>query len=1771
MTVFPENAPGVTPHAAGVLLRPISLLPHGIRFQPHEFADQWLNQWGLIGDTRVQVTYQEVETVDSAAQRKTSWVPLRDAVTRGFLIAHQSRATAEPSAREGWVYPHRSHMSLGFPSLRVNGKGLSADVLQQLHAGIAPGYQGIGQPVITEVDAQGNLLSPREKEQIRQLGHLDANQVKLARLFAALPTFDTVLKRLLVSRIKAKIPERKFRASLLQGIDPDHWYVNYFDVDSLGGRSLTASQCFTDVMLGCLATDTPPTYSRGGVGFYTRPDSVEEVDSVFVSPLDAKIPAIMESVFYIADPVTNDSLKQQFRDDLSAFRHDRNGADAFDTSTTEAALAHLLSRRFLHLFDLYKVDRDPTTPLTQSARTLQDEEDRLLDLITTHPSMADRSRLLRAPIPHVYAVMLDMGAAKPQKWPAAMVIKRTDQSSLFLYSLEGGIQRFRSFQDLVNHVSPTYAGQKRGIRDIASELSESVFAVAADDLLRHQGAALEAVLNASGNETLTLAAYALKAEDALGLPMLSLAGPLAVRRETLVENNRADFYTTATRAEKSNYRSLETQVLEAAYTLAGSDIPTLLQFTRQKIKQYLQHTVHPGVDPDPDKTLVTLSYGKGANPRQSRIASLTELMLDNLRPTQYPNAMREVLAVYLADQDGQRIRHPANGFLITLTGGELARMATHIDAGGRYETLLRKEMNKPDYKAAWQAAYLANMKFKGHEAGLRGDEVFKTTVLDRAFHPPKPKKLIALWLQAVLQSSVAETRALVQGRRVQVYGLVLGGSVGAGGQHGTMGNASSIDGVLVFSDQDGPDIKGTVGVYFPDSPEGDDFHEFSSLGEGVAGLLQQEQWQGYFRSRICTLDPEEIKRTLGQQRGRPLIRGALIPGNLLETLHRAHVNFHSAYGDHRSNSNRDVHRQTAARLVMMSMETFMDLAGILLVPGLQLLKSAIKTGWLMVRTGAVPANLTTLVFVHRVANYGGRGLAGGVSVPVRGQSSFLAVTARQSRGETLAGLPLEDALYRRYAVADTSLLQGLVADAQGFYRPALNNSVTRPVYVRQPDGTVFRVHDHTKLTATEATLVDPATGLSIRSSGVMRSTVARMPNGEWRAIGFGRGGGKRPAPAEPGPSKPKVPAPSPASVSGLIRTPGVWNTQVMELVPAIITRLASWPQNRSLLIIDEITAERSWSVRFTPGEVESVYPMSNHPGQSSTDIVLRRTAQNHYSLVLGDRVEEIPGDGDCFFDAVARGLNEGQAQETFSMQGLRNAAADYVDQHPELNQYMVSRASGVRQALFENAPWLENLLDEEALSDLSRIIYGAPNPYRLFQPTQDYLRLYANSVGRRTLFAAREADLPPEVLQQIGRYLSPRSPEQLMPSSAPYYTRENQTLRQFFQDTLLGPVEDLHLTELLNNEFLRLSQGVIHIMLEYGVRARQLTDHHPRNQLAYVKFDQARHGHLDDNQLEQLLDGAYLVDRDDLAQVKLRFERETGRVIDDDSELMEQYIYYDRAESTRDLLIASLERFPDLLRRANLLLRSAVISSNLDGMLPVNVVARWLRNPALSERRLRVISEYADTRYKEVVRHGDIVIHWMRLFDDSNLQNIVTHQRVLTAFWDYLERPPVKAGEVDQAPVIRLFSAPGQLPSNTRVNILFNTPNLWSSLQRLPRHHAVQIWDDLTGSQFSDSVIQFTLERPGVLRSALDFVLALRGNLRANRIVRELFSVAQSRAQQYLNNFDFPVNRLGHSLLDFVTYLESHMAVPDWAWQYLKRGVTPESLKTFGEMKPKPE
>ena len=1632
--------------------------------------------------------------------------------------------------------------------------------------------------VQTNVDTQERAFSVQEQEQRRLLGRLEDNQAELARLFAALPTFDTVVQGLLVSTIKVGIDEHQFRTPPPSDLDPDHCYVNHFTVDSRGARTLTSSQSFTELQRDGLLTDAPPTFTLGGLGFFSRPDSVDEADSLFVSAVDTRILRTMEAAFYIATPTTQDRVKRQFREALARFRtkHWNGSPDSITPVTREAAFADLLLIRFQHFFDLYKADRSPAAQLTQGERILRAEEDRLLDIITTHPSRADRSRLMRAPIAHVYAVTLEMGAEAYQTWPAAMVIKRVDRPALFLYSMERGLLRFDSFQQLVNKVQPLYKGQARTIRDIASELSGHVFEGAAAELLQIQSTALEAALNAPGNATVAVSVFAKQVEDALSLPMLSLVGPLLFRVATHLENNRPNFYKTATLLQQAHYRRLEGRVMGAAYQL-GDGIQTLEQFARQKVRGYLQQTVHTGIAPDPDKTRITLFSGKSVDPRNSRVTSLTQLMLDNVRSPQYPNAMREISTVYLVDKQGERIRHPATGAPITLAGDELARMATTLDVGGNYEILLRKELNKPGYKAAWQAAYLANMKFKRYEATLRGSDVFRVDVLDKTLKPPKPRKQLALWLRAILESPSAEARPQVSGRQVHVYALLLGGGVGVGGQNGTMGDAVSIDGALIFTDQDGPVIKGTVGVYFPDSPKGQDLHEFSDLSDGVTGLLQQEEWQTYFRSRIASADQEEIKKLLGQHRSRPLIRGLLITGDFLEPHHRAHVNFHSAYADHRSTSNREIRRQTALRVGMAAVESVLDLVGLLFTPGFRLLKSAVETGYRAFRTG-IPMDLKTLLRVHNLASRKGRRPVHGVVLPLRGQPS--AVAPHQRQGETSMGLPLEEALYRRYAVTDASLIQGVSADAQGFYRPAITDSVTgsvtRPVYVRQPDGTVFRVHDHTRLNATEATLVDPSTGLSIRSSGVMRSTVARMPDGEWRAVGFGQGGGKRPGETspQPGPSKPKRPAMSSRAVSDLVRTPGIWDEDVVDLIPAIMTRLPSWPQNRSLLIMDEIVPERDWSVRFTPGQVESVYPMSVHPDRASTDIVLRRIAQNHYSLILPGRVETFDPDGDCFFNAIVLGLSEGQAQGAFSMQGLRNAVANYIDQHPELSPYLPVPQTATQRALLDRAPSLKELLGRDAFRDLTRIVHGDPNPHHLFQPTLNCLRRYADHWGRAVLDRAQDAIFPPEILQAIGRHLSPRAPGPLDRWYAPLSTQERLSLRSFLEDVLLEPVQNRYIDALLDDRHLALSHSQIHIMLEYGVTSGELSWNYPINEDSYVLFDEAIHGHLDEDELEEFLDGASLVTRDDLDELADNIRRITGRHVDDDAELLGLLIDFNSADRTRDLYRMALARFPALRRRAAILLESPIISWTLGDRLSVALFASWLRNPALSDARLRVIARYADTRYQELLKETDLDIDWMTPFDDRNVQDVFTHREALTGLMRFLNGASGAVGDVDMPAVAGLFRLLGHPLSNSRVALLFNAPGLWDAIQRFPQVQAQQIWSELIGPYFTDVTIQRVLGQTDALSSELNFARALGAGLsaadaRANQIVRNLFGLGQSRAQQYLYNFDFPTDRLGHSRLDFALHLESHLTVPEWAWQYAREGVTPDSLRPFGEAKPK--
>ncbi|MBT2338641.1 hypothetical protein J7E36_05615 [Pseudomonas fluorescens] len=595
--------------------------------------------------------------------------------------------------------------------------------------------------------------------------------------------------------------------------------------------------------------------------------------------------------------------------------------------------------------------------------------------------------------------------------------------------------------------------------------------------------------------------------------------------------------------------------------------------------------------------------------------------------------------------------------------------------------------------------------------------------------------------------------------------------------------------------------------------------------------------------------------------------------------------------------------------------------------------------------------------------------------------------------------------------------------------------------------------------------------------------------------------------------------------------------------------------------------------------MESGYPTGTHPLRSDTDLVLIRTGENHYTLRLAGNTDvTFAADGNCFFNAVARGLNEGQAQPAFSMQGLRNETAAYIDLHPEMSHYLVAPPTGLQQALADNARSLEHLLGKDTVFDLSQIVYGTRNPHNLFQPLVKFLSLYADDVARRTLNRAWDADLPPEVLRHIGSYLSPRAPGRPVLSSVPYYTQNDQSLRTFFEDTLLGPIDRSEITELLNNEYLMFSQDVVHIMLEYGIRARELTDHHPRNSLAYVRFDEALHRHLDEAQLEETLNGAYLVDRDDLKKARRRYEQETGNVMDDDTDLLEQHIYYDRADDLVDLLTVALERFPILQARAAILLKSPVIASNLGGLFPVNLLSQWIRTPSLSNARLQLIGDYVNGRYDELTRYGGVDISWMRPFDDWNLHSLFTHRQALLDFFGFLQEVRYLE-DSDLSAVARLFTVPGQPLSNSRVAILFNRPNLWTSIRSMrgaSRESARSIWHDLTGPQFSDDNIRFALGRPGSLSTEPAFMSALIDSLvndeaRAHQLILGAYAMSERQAQYFLYNFDFSGGLAGHSRLDFASYVSAHGAIPQWAWPYARSGVTPEVLKPFFATRKPPE
>ncbi|MBC3363577.1 DUF6543 domain-containing protein [Pseudomonas sp. SWRI154] len=1763
MSTFLTNESSAALQPKFSTLSPLNLLPDGNAFEPHKFADQWLLELQLLGDAQVRVSYQEITAADRAVEEKTALVPLRAAVTRNFLYAYQSKVvpTLASSARcESWIdFPYRNRMRLDFSLLRVNDLALSNSVLTKLQMGIPPDYRGEHLAVTAE---KGNGKGPpNSNEDIRSRAFrlLDAHQADLALLFAGLPTFDTVLNRLLVELIMENVDPRKFHEPVLQNIDNDigNWYVNSFTTDARGRRTLVSSKTFSETLRACLLNNEPPGFSVGGVGFFTRPDTVQEVDSLFVAPIDESTMQAMDSAFNISNPTTNYQVRRQFLDDLAAFRYKKNIRKTLEPSagsTAEEALALRLSQRFSYLFDLYVADREPSSRLSLTGRNLQRGEDRLLGIIMTHPSKASRERLMnREGIPHVYEVMLEMEGGVPQKWPAAMVIKQIDQQTLFLYSLEGGLQRFDDFSELMESVNPSHEGRERRIKHIDIELIEPVFEAAAKDLLRLQHSALEAVLKAPEKARYDVDTFAEATEAALKLPMLALDGPLIARVDTLFKNSRPIAYKTASVSQKKIYRLLEVEAVGADESAALKRVQTLLEFAREKINAYLRAHWHVDIDPDPDKSLITLFQGGVCRLAQSRMTSLTQLMLDNLRPRQYPNAMRELLPVQLVDEKGRPIVHPVTGCLIVLNGPELAEMAKSLDIGGSYQIYLTGKLGAPDYKQAWWNAYKGNMSFKCQEAMLRSDEASNVTAIDRDVKPAKNEKLVTLWWKAVLSSASEDDRAQVGGRKVYVYGLLLGGTVAAGNHHGTMGSSTSVDGVLIFSDQKGPDIEGTVGVYFPDSPDSNDYHEFPNLGGGIAQLLQLEIWRDYFSSRIATNDPEELNRVLGQRGGAPLVRGSLITGNLADALYAAHIKFLSAYANHRSASNRQILHQTIAIFAMTAYEALTSVAS-----SFAFLRNFFGLFLLVSKTGRIPLHLSIVKYLTAFG-IARRPVGGIVGLP-RSRSLLTGMTARLRRLEVQNGQPLEQAVYSRYAVVDRSVIHGSTPDAGGFYRPTVEDVTTgtitaRPVYLRQPDGTVFRVHDNTRLNATEATLVDPNTGLSIHSSGVMRSTVARMSDGEWRAVGFGFGGGGRkrsrsPSP-QPGPSRPAGSTPARSSepvlprsiedMADLVERSGEWDYSVMDMVPEFIPNLPSWPRGRGLVIIDERRGREASTMRFVP-QTAPTYRFDNALN-FNTDVVLRRRGGNHYELLQANNAEpiQVPRDGDCFFRAVALGLNALEGRADFSVRGLRVASARYIRLNSHLFDFIETR-----QPLIKIESTLDNLLGRESLELLSVTFSRESKPNELFLP----LRLYLGS-------PAVPVAVQQDILREIAGLVSDRPRFGSVPVHTPYTSGQLKLIRSFLGRVLAGEADEGMLSSMLADPFFELNRDLMHILLEYGLPAGDLLGFYPRNPMGYVLYEQKLHGELGSIQRLQRIGGKELVYPSELKAIADRLRHRTGEEVKEASRLMGIYRYEKRVWRMTHLLLASLRGRPAILARAELLLASQVISANLGGQLPVAVFARWVGDTAISSSKLTVIAKYSSSRLQELLATGNIDIQWTHLFSHNVVRKIVIRMEELVSFFKFLKP---SSADVDMPALINFFSAPGERPVGRRVDMLLSDPTLLNDLRsNFTPEQAERVWGELISLNYSNSNILHTLRQQNSLASEADFTAALIVSLAddarsADQIVASILAdqTIAADVRDSLYQFVLSNNRAEHNWLSFVTHVMRYKRLPDWVYQYKK-------------------
>ncbi|NWB98928.1 hypothetical protein HX882_23825 [Pseudomonas gingeri] len=505
-----------------------------------------------------------------------------------------------------------------------------------------------------------------------------------------------------------------------------------------------------------------------------------------------------------------------------------------------------------------------------------------------------------------------------------------------------------------------------------------------------------------------------------------------------------------------------------------------------------------------------------------------------------------------------------------------------------------------------------------------------------------------------------------------------------------------------------------------------------------------------------------------------------------------------------------------------------------------------------------------------------------------------------------------------------------------------------------------------------------------------------------------------------------------STIANLVRL-GSWNPMVMDVIVPLMPCLAEWPPGSSLVIIDASEPGFGWSVRYRSGLREDTYGYRVNPELFGAlhDVLLYRYSPNHYRVWLNGRPLDVPAGEDSFFYAVALSLNQDQDQNNsrFTVERLRNAAADHIERNPDIVPFVVSEHLPLYSKALERCLELSAWLGEGGYRELTAILKGGPNPYGLFQPAIRYLETILPSHSSRISAAVDDAfnsiqerhnlrPLPAEIRQVIDRYIdaAPR-PELSLWVDEP-------KRRALLETLLAGPSQAADLDFLVHRTFI-FNNNIRQILLEYGVTATQL---------------------------------------------RLYALQHVGNQI----------------SARRDLLRSVLGRVPALLERVDILFSSATLTPPLEEGLNIHQIAHLLNDPNISTDRLRLIARCADAGIIRInlLENADGI----RSLADDVVSRLLDHQQNLLALarqMGFQEIAPLLLPFKSDPPSWSRHQFQSTVLANARLRLLLDTPELFASLRKRSGRVVDKMWTQLTSNTHDNARIRHALTNPRRTLSSL--------------------------------------------------------------------------------------